>query len=98
MRFVEIHPYADARLVSGGFTHFVWSIGSADLLPVFNEQYGAAIELGEGVAGPEPYARYNPTTDTFAAPLAFDAVPGLAPYYTALWDNETMIWTIAEIS
>jgi hypothetical protein len=91
MKYVELHYFPDARFVSDGFTHFVWGVYENTMLPTFRPEFGIALEVAEG-AEPAPYARYNPSTNAFAAPLAPDHVADLPPFYAFEWDNEQSTW------
>jgi len=98
MKYVEVHRFADDRFVSGGFTHFLWSTeDSQPALPTFPDQFGIAVEIAEDADFPAIYATYNTDTATWGDPIADNAVPELAPFWSAVWDNSSATWSIATI-
>jgi hypothetical protein len=85
MRYVELHKFPDDRFVSGGFSHFVWGVFTNTQLPTFPEAFGLAVPLADGAESPATFARFNPTTGTYADRLPDDAVEGLPPFFAAAW-------------
>ena len=93
MMLAELHRFADAQFISGGYTHFLWSTFEGDTVPVLNPAFGIVVSIDGLDPAPGPYARYNPITDAWSAALADDAVPSLMPFHQAQWNNTQ--WIIA---
>lgn len=98
MKYIEVRPFADERLVEDGFTHFYWSYtdnGAFQTLPPLDPAYSLAIEVDD--RPDQMYKRYNPVEKTWADALPENYVEGLTPYPQQYWDNENRVWVLPEI-